>query len=151
MRSTKFAVTLGALALGTALSAMPALAQDYHVGRTANDGGMVAAQNAGQNTGSRSNEQSGSAMGNHYAFGAQDQKQGRGLYNYSGSGMSDSGMAPTQNKYAMGRAANDGGQSNAQFDKGEPTSGSASNRQAKNSGTDTYSFGAQGQQPRYTR
>jgi hypothetical protein len=146
MRSTKFAVTLGALALGTALSAMPALAQDYHVGRTANDGGMVAAQNAGQNTGSCSNEQSGSAKGNHYAFGAQGQKQGRGLYNYSGSG-----IVPTQYNYAMGRAANDGGQGNAQFDKGQPTSGSASNRQAKNSGTDTYSFGAQGQQPRYTR
>ena len=30
MRSTKFAVTLAALALGTALTTLPALAQDYH-------------------------------------------------------------------------------------------------------------------------
>jgi hypothetical protein len=147
MRSTKFAVTLGALALGTALSAMPALAQDYHVGRTANDGGMVAAQNAGQNTGSRSNERSGSAMGNHYAFGAQGQKQGRGIYNYSGSD-----MTPAQDrKYAVGRAANDGGLTTAQFNNGEQTSGSASNRQANSSNTDTYSFGAQGQQTRSVR
>ena len=146
MRLTKLAVTLGAFAMGTALSAAPALAQDYHAGRTAKDGGMLAAQNAGQNTGSRSNEQSGGAMGNHYARGSQAQPQGRGLYNYSGSG-----MAPAQNNYSMGGAFNDGGQGNAQFDKGEPTTGSASNRQVKNYGTDSYSFGAQGQQSRYMR
>ena len=148
MRSTKLALTLGALALGTALSAMPAFAQDYHVGRTANDGGMVAAQNAGENTGSRSNEQSGRSTGNHYAFGAQGQpSKGRGLYNYSGSG-----MAPAQDrKYAAGRAANDGGLTSEQFNNGEQTSGSASNRQANRSGTDSYSFGAQGQQTRSVR
>jgi hypothetical protein len=46
MRSTKFAVTLAALALGTALTTLPALAQDYHypLGRGANDGGTSSAQ-----------------------------------------------------------------------------------------------------------
>jgi hypothetical protein len=139
MRS-RITLTLGVLALGSALTALPALAQDYHPGRSANDGGPVAAQNQGQNTGSRSNEQSGGPMGNTYAFGAQGQPaQGRDLYAYSGANQ------PAQFKYSVGRSANDGGQVKAQLDQAQPTSGSASNRQAKQSRNDTYMNGAQGQ------
>jgi hypothetical protein len=83
MRSTKFAVTLAALALGTALTTLPALAQDYH--------------------------------------------------------------------YPLGRGANDGGTSSAQLNNGEQTSGSAANREANRSNSDTYMFGAQGQPPRTAR
>jgi hypothetical protein len=148
MRSGKITLTFGVLALGTALTALPALAQDYHMGRAANDGGAVASQNQGQNTGSRSNEQSGGPMGNTYAFGSQGQPQGqaqgRGLYN-------SASPAQTQFKYSVGRSANDGGQVKAQLDQGQPTSGSAANREAKNSARDTYRFGAQGQPPRNAR
>jgi len=126
MRSTKLAVTLGALAFGTAISALPASAQQYRAGRAANDGGPVSAQNQGQNTGSRSNEQSGGPMGNTYAFGAQGQPaQRRDLYAYSGPG-----TAPAAPPYKVGRAANDGGPIGAQSSTGGQRTGSAANREA---------------------
>ena len=151
MRSTKLAITLGALALGTALSAAPVLAQDYHypIGRGANDGGAVAAQNQGQNTGSRSNEQSGGSMGNRYAFGAQGQPQGRGIYNSAGD--AGAGNAPTEYKYPVGRSANDGGIGSAQFNKGEEKTGSASTREQVRSLNGSYAYGPQGQQPQGNR
>ncbi len=130
MRSTKLAVTLGALAFSTAISALPALAQEYHTGRAANDGGPVSAQNQGQNTGSRSNEQSGGPMGNNYAFGAQGQPaQGRDLYAYSAPNSAAAGP-----QYKVGRAANDGGPLSAASDEGGQRTGSAANREANRSG-----------------
>jgi hypothetical protein len=61
-------------------------------------------------------------------------------------------MAPAQDrKYSVGRGANDGGLTAAQLNNGEQTSGSASNREANRSNTDSYSFGAQGQQTRSVR
>ena len=60
MRSRKLAITLGALALGTAITVLPALAQEYHNSRAANDGGPLTAsgqtaQTQSGNTGARTN------------------------------------------------------------------------------------------------
>jgi hypothetical protein len=96
MRSVK---TLGLAVLGAALMSTAAFAQDYKVGRAANDGGMVQAQqqapDSGQHTGSASNTQATRQGGDVYAFGGQG--------------------APTQQyRYPVGRAANDGGMVTAQ-------------------------------------
>jgi hypothetical protein len=50
--------------------------------------------------------------------------------------------------YKIGRGENDGGLTTAQVDKGAQRTGSNSNREAFRSGTESYSFGAQGQSPR---
>jgi hypothetical protein len=84
-------IGLTALLLGTALATVPALAQSYPTGRTANDGGQVTAQTGGQTTGSASNMQAKRQNGDLYAFGGQGQPP-----------------AP-QSHYPVGRAANDGG------------------------------------------
>jgi hypothetical protein len=137
MRSPKLTLTLSALALGTALSALPALAQDSHypLGRNVNDGGFSATQ-TDTKTGQiapRAPKSDQSAQSN----------MGRGLYAYSGQG-----APPAQEyKYPLGRNVNDGGISTAQFDKGAERTGSNSNREAFRSGTESYSYGAQGQQP----
>ena len=109
MRTTKTALSLAALALGTALAAAPALAQNYPVGRSANDGGQVNAQpqTGGQRTGSASNTQAGNAGGDIYAFGGQGQPPGVGYH------------------YPVGRAANDGGFVTAQ--SGTQRTGAADN------------------------
>jgi hypothetical protein len=143
MRSIKLTLTLSALAMGTALSVMPSFAQDYHypMGRGVNDGGFGTVQN---------DNQSGAKTGQiapRAPKGANMTDSGRGLYAYSGQAASQG--APQQNyKYSMGRNANDGGIATAQFDKGAERTGSTSSREAFRSGTESYSFGAQGQPPR---
>jgi hypothetical protein len=112
MRSTKIA--LSAAALGAALISTAAFAQDYKVGRAANDGGLVQAQgqqapSSGQRTGSASNTQATRPGGDIYAFGGQ-------------------GAPPAaQYHYPVGRAANDGGMVTAQTDTGTQRSGAAVN------------------------
>lgn len=98
MRSTKTVLSLAVL--GAALMSTAAFAQDYRVGRAANDGGMVQGQqqgpDSGQHTGSASNTQATRRGGDVYAVGGQ-------------------GAAPTaQYHYSVGRAANDGGMVTAQ-------------------------------------
>ena len=135
MRSTRIGLSLVALGLGTALATVSAFAQNYPIGRSANDGGMVTAQplspTGGQRTGSISNDQAQrqSPSGDIYAFGGQGQPP-----------------APASH-YPVGRAANDGGMVTAQDQAptGGQRTGSVSNDQAQRPGGDTYAFGAQGQ------
>jgi hypothetical protein len=100
MRSTKVALSLAALS--AALLSTAAFAQDfkYPVGRAANDGGQVQAQqqapDSGQHTGSASNAQATRRGGDVYAFGGQG------------------APAAQQYHYPVGRAANDGGMVTAQ-------------------------------------
>ncbi len=88
MRSTKIALHLAALGLGTALLAVGAQAQDtYPIGRGANDGGFVQAKpgNSGQQNGPRTGgERQFSWEGNDAAYGGQYRgggQYGGGLYN----------------------------------------------------------------------
>jgi hypothetical protein len=137
MRSTRLGLSLAALGLGTALATVSAFAQNYPIGRAANDGGMVTAQTqsptGGQRTGSVSNDQ------------AQRPSPGGDIYAFSGQGQPP---APASH-YPVGRSANDGGIVTAQEQTPAPTggqrTGSVSNDQAQRPGGDTYAFGAQGQ------
>jgi hypothetical protein len=147
MRSTKIALHLAALGLGTALLAVGAHAQGYNnqgfngadeyapgaqgqpaqsaypTGRAANDGGMVNAQTQNQPGGER-----------------------RALYN-SAPSFGAQGQAD-EYKYSVGRSANDGGMvTTPQAEKGAERTGSASNKEAFRSGNETYNFGGQGQPP----
>jgi hypothetical protein len=145
MRSTKIA--LAALGLGTALLAVGAQAQDtYPMGRGANDGGFVQAkpENSGQQNGpTTGGERQFSWEGNDAAYGGQYRG---GLYNSAPSfGAQDQGG---QLKYPAGRAANDGGMTTPQAEKGAERTGSNSNREAFRSGNETYNFGGQGQPPK---
>jgi hypothetical protein len=140
MRSTKLTLILSVLALGTALSALPALAQDSHypLGRNANDGGFGTMQNDSQQAAKTKTSQPRAPKN-----GQSASMNDRGLYAYSGQG------APTQDyKYPLGRNMNDGGIATSQFDKGAERTGSTSSREAFRSGTESYSSGAQGQPPR---
>ena len=147
MRSTKIALHLAALGLGTALLAVGAQAQDtYPIGRAANDGGFVQgrAGNGGQQNGATTGgERQFSWEGNDAAYGGQYRG---GLYNSAPSfGGQDQGG---QQKYPTGRAANDGGMvTTPQAEKGAERTGSNSNREAFRSGNETYNFGGQGQPP----
>jgi hypothetical protein len=100
MRSAK--TTLGLAVLGAALMSTAAFAQDYKVGRAANDGGMVQAQtntNAGtQRTGAADRERTTRGPG--YASDTRSMTGGT-LYN---SAAPQGGF-----HYPVGRAANDGG------------------------------------------
>jgi hypothetical protein len=137
MRLSKISLSLAALGLGTALATVSAFAQNYPVGRSANDGGMVTAHSqsptGGQRTGSVSNEQ------------AQRQSPSGDIYAFAGQGQPP---APASH-YPVGRSANDGGFVTAQAPAPAPTggqrTGSFSNDQAQRPGGDTYAFGAQGQ------
>jgi hypothetical protein len=136
MRSAKLTLSLSVLALGTALSALPALAQDSHypVGRNLDDGGFSTLQN---------DSKTGQIAPRAPKTAQNQNMTGLGLYNYSGQG-----AAPAQEyKYPLGRNLNDGGISTAQFDKGAQRTGSNSNREAFRSGTESYSAGGQGQRP----
>ena len=148
MRSTKIALHLAALGLGTALLAAGAHAQDtYPIGRGANDGGFVqerAGNGAQQNGPKTGGERQFSWEGNDATYGGQYRS---GLYNSApSSGPQDQGG---QQKYPAGRAANDGGMvTTPQAEKGAERTGSNSNREAFRSGNETYNLGAQGQAPR---
>jgi hypothetical protein len=191
MPLTKLAVSLGALAVGTALSALPASAQNYYSGNSFDSGGYVTNDNSGVKTGQIgprapttgepqrwmnedrgiydysdnggyvTNDDSGvktGQIGPRAPTIAQPQQRNeqRSVYDYSGqepagghSFTGGNGGAPaTQFKYSAGRNANDGGIASAQFNKGEQKTGSASNRQAVRSGTDSYGYRGQGQPPR---
>jgi hypothetical protein len=139
--STKLAATLGALALGTALCALPAFAQDYRTGRNLNDNGSFTSDNSGVKTG-----QIGPRAPK---TGSMDRNSGRGVYNYSAND-GGQGLAPAQGKYSVGRGMNDGGISAEQFNKGEEKTGSASTREQVRSLNGSYAYGPQGQ-PSQTR
>jgi hypothetical protein len=93
---------------------------------------MVAAQSqtGGQRTGTISNDQASRPNSDIYAFGGQGQPPAGGFH------------------YPTGRAANDGGLTVAQAERGAERTGSNSNREAFRSGGETYAVGAQGQPPR---
>jgi|SRR5580700_11877788 hypothetical protein len=154
MRSTKIALRLAALGLGTALLAVGAQAQDtYPIGRGANDGGFVQAKpgNSGQQNGpTTGGERQFSWEGNDAAYGGQYRgggQYGGGLYNSAPS--SGAQNQADQYKYSVGRSANDGGMvTTPQAEKGAERTGSASNKEAFRSGNETYNFGGQGQPPR---
>jgi hypothetical protein len=102
----KTALGLAALALGTALGALPAFAQEYHysLGRGMNDGGF-AAQNQNQN---RGEPRTGTAANNRRT-GITNPAPRPQAYNYSlGRGMNDGGFAvQSTGDQRTGTAAND--------------------------------------------
>lgn len=83
-------ITLGvvALGLGTALVAAPAFAQNYPIGRAANDGGLAGiapaqAEKGAERTGSNSNREAFRSGSESYGFGAQGQPtRAPGAYGY---------------------------------------------------------------------
>ena len=153
MRLTTISLSLAALGLGTALVSTSASAQDYKIGRGANDGGLATAQvdKGAMRTGSNSNREAFRSGTESYSFGIQGQAPRSAPNAYNTAQNTD------EFKYPVGRNANDGGfvatnanngLSTPQFDKGEERTGSTSAREAFRSGTDTYAFGPQGQPPR---
>jgi hypothetical protein len=145
MCPSKISLGIAALSLGTALAAMPALAQtsgdpgngvqtEHHMIRANRT--HLASHTSGQRTGSVSNEQSARPGGNTYAFGAQGQPPAAEYH------------------YSIGRAANDGGMNYSEQSTahsaaptGSQRTGSASNEQASAPGGNIYAYGGQGQPP----
>lgn len=128
MRSLKITTSLAVLAVGAALSAVPAWAQQgtqNPVGRPLNDGGFTVQNDGGQPVSTARNERNTT----------------------SPSVNEQEGATPQAPQYSLGRPLNDGGFAMQQTQSGEPPlhaqrSGSAENNVARR-GNDVYGFNEQ--------